>query len=357
MIKEIVSLSKILIAVSTVIGDQKNLDLALEVVHQDLSDFKYQQFNSHGYNSILYYNTESFDTPFKIILNGQLDVAYAKASQFTPYIKDGKLYGRGAYDMKGATAAMILAFKALAKKVNYPLALQLTTDQELDGKYCTRYQIERGVRGDFVLNTSTTELAISNESKGNLRLRLTAPGKHAASAYLWEGENAIWKMKKFLDKLEKEFPEPKDDSWVTTVNLGSIATTNKTVTTVPEDCEIYLDIKFVRQDKDTILEKIKTIIPKDFIVEIVINEPPHFTPADNPFIPILGQAIKKITERPYQFMKRPWSGTIRHYNTVGKHGVSLGPIGGGMHSDNEWVDIKSLEDYYKIIKEFLLSLE
>src|SRR5579859_6476721 len=146
MINEIVALSKILIAVPTVIGDQKYLDLALEIVHQDLFDYNFTKFTNNNFNSILYYNTESFDKPFKIILNGQLDVAFAKPYQFKPHVKDGKLYGRGAYDMKSATATMILLFKELAKKVSYPLALQLTTDQELDSYHGTRYQIEQGVR-------------------------------------------------------------------------------------------------------------------------------------------------------------------------------------------------------------------
>src|SRR5258708_5278293 len=186
MLNQILSLSKILITVPTVIGDQKYLDLALGIVHQDLNPYNYQTFTANGFNSILYYNTDSFTSPFKIILNGQLDVAYAKESQFQPYIKDGKLYGRGAYDMKAATAVMILLFKNLADRVNYPLALQLTTDQELDGYYGIRYQIEQGIRGEFVVNTSTTGLRISNESKGNMRIRITAPEKASASGYLWE---------------------------------------------------------------------------------------------------------------------------------------------------------------------------
>ncbi|HSW96721.1 MAG TPA: M20/M25/M40 family metallo-hydrolase [Candidatus Saccharimonadales bacterium] len=357
MINEIVSLSKILIAVSTVIGDQKNLDLALEIVHQDLSDFKYQPFHSHGYNSILYYNTESYTSPFKIILNGQLDVAYAKDTQFTPYIKEGKLYGRGAYDMKGAAAVMVLLYKELANKVDYPLALQLTTDQELDSYYGTRYQIEQGVRAEFVVNTSTTKLNISNESKGNMRLKITALGKRSASAYIWEGQNAIWKMKKFLDVLEKDFSPPTEERWMTTVNIGQLTTTNKDVTTVPEDCEVYLDIKFVKEDQESILEKIKQLIPQDFTLEVLVNEPPHYTPKDNPYIQLFAQAAEQVIQKPAIVVPRYFIGSLRHYNAVGGHGASFGPIGGNMHADNEWVDIQSLADYYKILKKFLLSVK
>ncbi len=354
---DIVALSKILIAVPTVIGNQKYLDLALEIVHQDLSEYNHKRYLCNNFSSILYYNTKSPTDKFKIILNGQLDVTFAKDSQFKPYVKDGKLYGRGAYDMKSAAAVMILVFKELANKVTYPLALQLTTDQELDSHFGTRYQIEQGVRGDFVINTSTTQLAISNESKGNMRLRIEAQGKRAASAQLWEGKNAILEMTRFLNALEKEFPEPTDNKWQTTINIGKITTTNMDITNVPDNCEVYLDIKYTKEDQATILDKIKKLISKNLTMEVLITEPPHFTPKDNPYIPILGKAIEKVTGKPYIIAPRNWIGSLRHYNAVGGHGASFGPIGGGAHADEEWVDIESLGTYYHALKEFLLSLE
>jgi len=356
MINQIVSLSRIFIAIPSVIGNQTHIDSALSIMHQDLSDYNHKLFLCNGFSSILYYNTPTYHERFKVILNGNLDVAAGKPAQFKPYIKDGKLYGRGAYDMKAAAAVLTLVFKEVAEQVSYPLALQVTTDQELDGHFGTKYQIEQGVRGDFIINTSTTNLAISNESKGNMRMKITARGKQASSAYLWEGENAIWEMKKFLDRLEKAFPQPKKEAWETTINMGIITTDNMDITTVPEDCHVYLDIKYIQEDKDSIVKQIQHLIPDHFTSEVLINEPPHFTPRDNPYIPLLGQALEKVTSKPYSILRRNWVGEIRHYNEVGCEGICLGPIGSGAHADDEWVDIQSLVDYYHTLKEFLLSL-
>ncbi|PIV71191.1 hypothetical protein COW57_00905 [Candidatus Roizmanbacteria bacterium CG17_big_fil_post_rev_8_21_14_2_50_39_7] len=48
---------------------------------------------------------------------------------------------------------------------------------------------------------------------------------------------------------------------------------------------------------------------------------------------------------------------IRHFNGVHEDGVTFGPVGEGLHSDNEWVDIKSLGEYYQILKKFLVQLK
>lgn len=50
------------------------------------------------------------------------------------------------------------------------------------------------------------------------------------------------------------------------------------------------------------------------------------------------------------------SSDARHFTKVGCAGVEFGPIGGGIGTDKEWIDIPSLEKYYKILREFLLHL-
>jgi len=47
---------------------------------------------------------------------------------------------------------------------------------------------------------------------------------------------------------------------------------------------------------------------------------------------------------------------IRHFNQVGCQGVTFGPIGKNLHGDGEWVDIKGLESYFKILINSCLSL-
>src|SRR5437660_3367484 len=138
MLNEILSLSKILISVPTITGDEKSLELAVEIAYQDLYDYNVKRYHNNGISSLLYYNTNKFPEKFKVLLNTNLDVVPGKEFQFKPYEKNGRLYGRGSWDMKTATAAMILAFKEVAKQVDYPLGLQLVSDQEVGGKNGTK---------------------------------------------------------------------------------------------------------------------------------------------------------------------------------------------------------------------------
>lgn len=357
MIQEILSLAKILITIPTITGDEQALNSAVEIVYQDLYAFNVKRYYSNGISSLLYYNTEKLPDTFTILLNTNLDVVPGKESQFTPYEKDGKLYGRGAWDMKTATVAMILAYKAVAHKVSYPLGLQLVSDQETGGKNGTKHQLDQGIRTEFAIVSSTTNLDIIHESKGQIWLKISAPGKSAATGTIWQGENALWKMKQFLHALEQLYPEPKEEAWKTSVNLASISTPNSTFNIVPDTCEALLEIRPVPEEKDTIMETIQKILPSDFSMDIVLHEPTQFTPKDHPHIGLLQHIVKKTTNQDHKIIKSHYVDEVRYFNAIGIPGISFGPIGANSHSDNEWVDLHSVLDYYHILTDFLLSIK
>lgn len=358
MIEEILSLSKILIAIPTVTGDEKSLELAVEIAYQDLYDYKVKKFQSNNISSLLYYNTEKIPEKFKILLNTNLDVVPAsKESQFKPFVKDGKLFGRGAFDMKAATAAMILVYKELAKVVDYPLGLQLVSDQEVGGKNGTKHQLDQGIRADFVVVSSTTNLDIIHESKGQLWIKIHGKGKHAATGQIWKGENALWKLKRFLDSLEKAYPEPKEDEWKTSVNLAKISTPNDTLNRVPAVAEALLEVRPIPEDKDIILENIKKLLPDEFEMEVFLHEPTQYTDKNHPFIGLLNEKINHTTGRQHNIIKSHYVDEVRYFNALGIPGVSFGPTGANSHAEDEWVDIQSLKDYYYALKDFLLAVK
>lgn len=358
MINEILSLSKILIAIPTVTGDEKALELAVETAYQDLYEYKAKKFQSNNISSLLYYNTDKIPDKFKILLNTNLDVVPAiTESQFKPFEKNGKLYGRGAYSMKAASAAMILVYKELAKKVDYPLGLQLVSDQEVGGKNGTKHQLDQGVRADFVVVSSTTNLDIIHESKGQLWIKIKGKGKHAAAGQIWQGENALWKLKHFLDRLESVYPEPKQDEWKTSINLAKISTPNETLNRVPAHAEALLEIRPTPEEKDEILHNITKLLPDGFEMEVLLHEPTQYTDKNHPYVTLLNETINKTTGRQHTVIKSHFVDEVRYFNTVGTPGVSFGPIGGNSHAEDEWVDIQSLTDYYLALKNFLLSVK
>lgn len=355
MLEEILSLSKVLIAVPTVTGDEKSLDLAVEIAYQDLYDFNVKQYTHKGISSLLYYNTPSVPDRFRILMSTNLDVVSAHESQFQPRIIGERLYGRGAYDIKAATAAMILAFKEMAKKVDYPLGLQIVADGEYDSQ-SIKHQIEEGVRADFVISAIPTNMAISHMSKGMLWMKVRTTGKGSHGASPWVGENAIWKMKPFLDKLEKAYPVPKEESWTTTVNLAKITTTNREFNNVPDNCEVLLDIRYIPEDEETIIDKIQSLVPEGFETEIVLNDQSEFTSTENAEFIALCDSIEKVTGEKAKIIKKHYADSVRYFKPFGGKGASFGPRGGNEHTSDEWVDIKSVSQYYQILKDFLSSV-
>lgn len=357
MINKIMGLSQKLIVVPSTNNSKKELEQVLKIAEEQLEGYTLERFKKDNCPSILVYNAKTRPKKFKVILNAHLDVVPGKKTDYKAVEKKGKLYGRGTYDMKATAAAEILVFKEVAKQVRYPLALQLVTDEETGGFNGTKYQIEKGVRADFVIAGEPTDLGVNNKAKGIVWVKIRTHGKTAHGAYVWNGDNAIWSMKKVLNSLEKSYGVPKREVWRTTVNLAKIETSNTTFNKVPDDCTISLDIRCIPEDKNTVIQKIRSLLPKDVKLEVLLNEPAQFTDEKNPFLQALCRTAEKITNKKIPIIVKHGGSDIRHFNQVGCDGVTFGPIGAGHHSDNEYVEVRSLYDYYNIIKDFLVGVQ
>lgn len=358
MLPQILSLSKKLISIPSTKENPKEILKVLEVAEKAVGKgFCVDRFEKNRSPSLLIHNQKPETKKFKIILDAHLDVVPGKEYQYKPYEKEGRLYGRGAYDMKAPGAAEILVFKELAKKVKYPLALQLVTDEEIGGFNGAKHQVDEGVRADFTIAGESTELGIKNAAKGIMWANIKAKGRAAHGAYPWQGKSAIWMMQRALNALETKFPEPKKEIWKTTINVSKINSTNDTYNKVAEDCMLGIDVRFIPEDAKTIIDKIKGLLPKDVELEVLVNEPAQFTPESNKYVTLLKDASYEITGKRSELIVKHGASDIRHFNRVGCEGVEYGPHGHGIHTDHEWVDIKSLEAYYKILRTFLLLVD
>lgn len=356
MRSQILSLSQQLITIPSVTSDKKELKKILALVEKKLQGLTIEKFESNGFSSLLIYKEKTRPKKFKIILNAHLDVVAAAKKQFTPVIRNGRLYGRGAQDMKAAAAVEILVFRELVKKVNYPLALQIVTDEETNGWYGTKYQLEQGISSEFALVGEQSALDITYRTKGIIWVKVSCQGKPAHGAYPWLGENAIWKMVNFLQDVQKKYPVPGQEVWHSTVNLARIETANTTTNRVPWNCSAYFDIRFVYADKNTVLKDFKTLLPQGFTLEIIENEPSHYIDPQNAYFQRLARTVKKVTGKQPEKLSKNGGSDMRHFSLFNCPGVEFGPKGANLHGDNEYVEIKSLEKYYRILKEFLTAI-
>ena len=357
MKSEILKLSERLIALKTDPDNRKELDKALALVERELKGFTIERFNKDGCKSILVYNRKQRPKRFTVLLNGHLDVIPGKEYQYNPVIKGTRLYGVGSMDMKSNVACLIAAFKDVANSVSYPLGLQIVTDEEIGGFEGTLYQIKRGVKAEFVIAGETTQFDIVNQAKGVLWLKVSTKGKTAHGAYPWRGRNAILEMNDALQGLLKHFPIPKEQAWVSTVNVSKIETSNHSFNKVPDDCSVMLDIRFIPKDTKSILRRVKSAFPKGFRFEVVAQEPALDVPQSNYFLKALRKSTEAVTRKTVSFYGAQGSSDARHFTRIGCAGVEFGPVGKGIGTDNEWVSIPSLEKYRSILTHFLLSLD
>ena len=353
---QLIDFAKKLIEIESDANHPAELKQVLEIAKQHLKGFSLEMFEQNSKPSFLAYIGTRRPEKFKVLLNAHLDVVPGNPEQFKPYEKDGKLYGRGAYDMKAAGAVLMILFKELASKISYPLGLQIVTDEEIGGANGTEYQLQQGVYTDFIIAGENTNFRIKNEAKGILWFKIAAKGKTGHGAYPWEGDNALWKVIQVVETLKNELSVPTQPEWKTTVNLAKIETANVTFNKIPEDATAWVDVRFIPAENENIHEKIRKLIPQEFSIEFVQDQPAAFTEENNPFVQKLLHIIEKQTGEKSEIFQGHGAADVRFYTNTGSAGVEFGLIGGNHHADNEWIDIQNLDTYYTVMKEFLLSL-
>jgi succinyl-diaminopimelate desuccinylase len=351
----IISLSSSLIEIPSVKGKADSMKAVLDCAARELEGFTVEWFEDKDIPSLLAYAGDVRPDRFKFIFNAHLDVVPAKDEQFKVVVNDNKLVGRGAYDMKAAGAVEILVFKELAKQLPFPIGLQLVTDEEVGGFSGTKFQIEQGVRADFVIAGEPTDMDVNNKAKGIVWLKVKTHGVSAHGAYPWRGENAILKMNGFVAKLCEVFPVPTEEVWKTTVNVARIENSNQAFNTVPDDCVVSLDIRYIPEDKDSLIPAIEALLPVGAEIEVIMKEPSQSTEESNVYVKKIQACVKEVSNYESQVIVKHGGADIRHFNAVGCEGVTFGPKGAGLHGDYEWVDIESLVHYSDVLKKFLLE--
>lgn len=317
-----------------------------------------KKFVWNGKPNLLVFPAGHKGTAFDVVLNAHLDVVPAADELFKLTVKDGKAYGRGVVDMKGASAVLMKVYRDLAQSGQLgSVALTLVTDEEIGGHNGVKPLLEKEkVTGKFFLAGEPTDFGICHQQKGILWLKITEKGKPAHGSKPWEGQNANISLAQKITAFyaDHEQPTSKDD-WKTSYNL-SMVHGGKAQNVVADTAEASLDIRRVQADSaESILQSVRQTFA-DAKVEVVLDEPCLETNPDNPYIRQLSKAVEQETKQPATFTRETFGSDARFYSAAGIPAVNFGPAGGDMHGDHEWVDVASLDTYYAIVKDFLNRL-
>lgn len=351
-----------LLAIPSTADRPENLHRALEFVLATLGPgFTVERFESNGKPSALVYSGKTRPR-FRVILNAHLDVVPATPERFRPRRDGTRLYGRGAQDMKISALVQARVFRELAASLPYPIALQLVTDEEVGGRDGTRYQLERGVRGEFVVIGEHSGLRIVAESKGLLTASVHATGRAAHSAYPWLGENALLTLMKSIDGLMAAYPPVTEEVWRTTINLARIETTNQALNQIPADATAWLDIRYPPEDSDfdgrtsdEITKHLSAHCPPGVTVTVANVDPPHRADPTTDYVAKLRRAAENQGYSA-EFLRKHGAADSRFYYQHGIDAVIFGIGGDGQHGPGEYADVTTIEPYYRALTEFLGSL-
>jgi succinyl-diaminopimelate desuccinylase len=344
-------LTKSLIAIPSVSEDAANRIAVIEFIEnfcRALPNVHVQLHESNGFPSL----TAAFDPnrAKSLVLNAHVDVVPARPAQFEPFERDGKIYGRGAQDMKGAAAAMMLLLQELAESNEQPnIGWQFVTDEEIGGNDGVGYLLRQGYTADFFLAGEPTDLQIVNLAKGILWITITQIGEPAHGSRPWDGENPIVPISEGLQKVLQRYPIPESAMWRTTVTPAAIHG-GDAQNRVPDSVQLKLDVRRVPEESaEEILGFIRTCFP-DAEVHAAHCGSALETSEQNPEVAKLRQAIEVETGQPARFYGEHFGSDARFYSEVGVPAVCFGPTGAGLHGHEEWVSIDGLETFYRVLR-------
>ncbi len=286
-----------------------------------------------------------------VVLNAHLDVVPGRPGQFWPEVRDGRIYGRGTQDMKGSAAVLMRLMRDLAALPEPPdVGFQFVGDEEIGGFNGTGYLLEQGWRCDFFIAAEPTDLQICFQQKGGMWVDVTIPGQPAHGSRPWDGRNPIAALRDGLIVLERHYPTPDEAAWVTTV-VPTIVSGGEASNRLPEAVQLTLDIRHVPEEQpESVLRALQDAFPTSKIALARPPGPPLDTPPDNVHVQHLQGVIRAVTEEEGKLYREHYASDARFYSDVGIAAVCFGPIGAGLHSDEEWVEIESLETTYHILR-------
>lgn len=234
---------------------------------------------------------------------GHLDTVRVKEEDWTKpafqgLIEKGKMYGRGASDMKGGIAVILYAAVILKRRGIVPkktVQIVLTADEEW-GYGGAKKLVDEGYfdRTDFLVITEPSNLQVSTGEKGELWIKVRFYGKSAHGSTPELGVNTVIPGSEFvvniIERYEKTFKA--DPFWgKTSMNIGQFHS-GVQVNIVPNYSEIQLDFRVIsEEDKEIAVELVRKTgeeIAKKckvrFKQEVFNYHPPIFTSPDNSYV-------------------------------------------------------------------------
>lgn len=313
----------------------------------------------------------------RLILYGHIDVVPAEGWEaFKPRVEKGKVYGRGAADMKGSIVALLSAMEALrAKPLSFDISVMITTDEEFNQasqlQYLRRYL--EPVSGTYFLNLDSSFGYVSIASLGALHLDIKVKGKSVHSGLSHLGENAVEKAALLIHalmdlkhKVEQRrssvptHPDTKLNRMEGRLNINMIKGGIK-INVVPDECTVSVDRRLIPEEniedaKRELLDTLTSVRGVTWELDRLFAIP-TVPPCDDAMVDRLARAIRDIVGEGHKYGEMG-SGDLSHI--VGGWGCKAFGTGVirpecNIHGKEEFVYLRDVEDLARILTRFLAA--
>ena len=296
------------------------------------------------------------------------DIKKWNSNPFEATSRNGKLYGRGASDMKTAIASFIVATENFLKKNNSvfdgTISFLLTSDEEGEAEYGTKSLIKwlkaKKKKVDFCLvgeptNPNKLGEMIKIGRRGSINFSVEVSGEQGHVAYPEKAENPIDYIIQISKKLSKPFDKGSKNFQPTKLIITSIDTSNEVSNLIPSKAYIKFNVRFNENFKSSdiikiVNERIKSVTSKFKLSSKVSGE--SFINYSHTLTQSLVRSIKTVTKLKPSLSTSGGTSDARFISEICPV-LEFGSVGKTMHKVNEQVDLKNIniltEIYYQFI--------
>ncbi|MDX1577082.1 MAG: M20/M25/M40 family metallo-hydrolase [Gemmatimonadota bacterium] len=297
-----------------------------------------------------------------LMLNAHYDTVGVEGMEapFVPRIEDGRLYGRGAYDMKGALAACIETAAALAESgaTRGGVLLVAGVADEEYASLGTADLVERRARGELDFEacvvTEPTSLRLCVAHRGFTWIRVTTAGRAAHGSRYEEGVDANLRMGRVLARLEELLGEHQAGPGHPLLGPPSLHAARLAggvgLSTYAPECTLEVErrtvppetLADVEREISGLLDALRAEDPSfEASWSVTFHRDTFETSPEAPIARAAARAAEAVLgESPTVVGDAPWMDSALT-SAAGVDTIVFGPHGGGAHADVEWVDLAS----------------
>ncbi|MCB8968998.1 MAG: ArgE/DapE family deacylase [Ardenticatenaceae bacterium] len=305
-----------------------------------------------------------------LLLNAHMDTVGVDGMTippFDPILRDGNVYGRGTQDMKGSLAAMLAAVKALVDadvKLAGDVLLTAVCDEEYSSIGSADLVTHPEFHADAAIVTEPTDLAVCRAHRGYVWYNVETFGRAAHGSRFQDGIDANMRMGRFLaelDKLEQELrqrpPHPlagppslhaarlQGGSEISIYAAHCLCQIERRTMPGETEAQATAELQAIVDRLSAADDTFRATVTPFFQREPFASEP------DSPIAQaVTAAAAQRLGHAPAQVGQPFWTDAAL-FAAVGMDAVLIGPIGGGLHSAVEWVDLASVMDLAAILAE------